>query len=195
MARKGFERHSSQIGGRVRPDLDVQAWPDSRQGIAAVTVDKGHGMYAGPTTLIGLPPWQAPPLGSASFYVSTFATVGPGPLTAEFAGSVFQVPVGNVAIIRSLTLNVNNIVAASRISFALLFNGSPVQGYDQMAVFPRVAASVSVSFTADDTFIHVPDTARISVQVTITDANSYLVGCDFKGWYYAKRFDGLGMVK
>lgn len=190
-------RHTQNgIGGRVPPDLDVQAWPDARRGVASIALDKGSGaLFSGPQTLVGYPPWQVPPVGGQSFYISTFATLGVGPVVYEFPNSVFTIPVGNVAIIRSLTFNVNNIVATSVIQFKLLFNGSPVQGYDQINIFPRVAASVSVSFTADDTYINVPDACRISVQVSVTDAVAYTVGADFKGWYYPKRFDGVGLLK
>lgn len=137
---------------------------------------------------IVFPPWVYPPQEAGlNFYFGTAATaLGVGPLVQELAPSVFQVPNSFVGVIREITLNVNNLLATSGITFRLLFNGGAVQGYDNMAVFPRALASFSSNFGPDSTMIFVPEGVRISFQVQVTDAAAYTLGASYRGWIYSK---------
>lgn len=139
-----------------------------------------------PGAQLHFPPWVYPPPGARYFYPTSNVTLGAGPLVQELPATVYQVQTNNVGVIREINLNVNNLLATSNITFRLLFNGAPVQGYDGMFVFPRAVASFSSTFDANSTMVFVPDGARISIQVQVVDAVAYQVGASYRGWYYSK---------
>ncbi len=186
-----------QLIRRVPPNIprDVAEWGRTVGGRGPTL---GGGMGA-PTPGAGLPtpdslsqivfpPWVFPP-GNAGRYIfeEDVVNLGPGPVVStELAGTIFNVPQQNVAVIREINLNVNNLLTTSNIVFRLLFNSGPVEGYDDMRVFPRAASSVSIAFPAESTIIHVPEGARISLAVEILDAGSYQLGASHRGWFYSK---------
>lgn len=143
---------------------------------------------------IVFPPWIYPPPNAGHYvYRVVDATVGPGPVTVELNAvtatlgtSVFQIPNNNFGIMRSFNLNVNNLLATSDIVFSILVNGGAIQGHDELRVFPRAAASVSEGFSPEETVLPLPEGARVSFRVTVTDAVAYQLGISWRGWYYGK---------
>ena len=133
------------------------------------------------------PPWMFPP-GDAARYIfrEDDRTLAGGPVAqTEMVGATFQIPSQNVAVIRELNFNVNNMLITSDITFRVLFNEGPVEGYT-FKIFPRAAASISVAFPAESTVLHVPEATRVSLTVQVADAGVYQVGCSWRGWFYSK---------
>lgn len=146
------------------------------------------------------PPFQVRPPQARDITVEASATGYNNLNTPQvIAGSQFQVPTDNVGVLRSVVLSVNNLLTTSALIWAIRFNGVPVQGWNQLTVFPRNAGSVSIAYTPDETYIYVPDGALIDTQITVSpaDGNTYQAGIAYHGWYYDKRladaFAGLYM--
>ena len=133
------------------------------------------------------PPWFYPPGDAARyFFREDDRTLAAGPVAqTEMTGTIFNVPAQNVAVIRELNFNVNNLLTTSDITFRLLLNDTLVEGYT-IKIFPRAASSVSVAFSAESTVVHVNEAAKISITVQVGDAGAYQVGASHRGWFYSK---------
>jgi hypothetical protein len=136
--------------------------------------------------LFRFPPSFAPPPGAQDFQRTGRSTVA-GPSTTTILGNTtFTIPRGSVGYIRSLTWDANALSVTSDISFTVLFNQAPVPGWQDLRLFPRAASSASLAYSPDETYIWVPDGQTISLQVTVTDGASYLIGGQYHGWYFSK---------
>lgn len=147
------------------------------------------GVGAAPLSRMVPPPhWIRPP--SASEIQNDVSGTGFNNTNtpAILPGSVTVIPTDNVGWIRSLTVSINNLTATSAVIWQLRFNGNPVQGWNALTVFPRLAASVSQAWGGDETFIPVPDGSTIEVWIIVqpADGNTYQLGAAYHGWYYDK---------
>lgn len=154
--------------------------PGGPQGVRSELVnDRG--------ALTRLPASFVPPPEAIDFRAGGNNSVTGPATTAAIANSAVNIPRGTVGYIRSVTFNINNMIATTVVSFSVLLNGAPISGWNNISIFPRVAASVSVSFTPDETFIKISDGGTISLQVTVTDGGTYVLGGNFHGWHFSKR--------
>lgn len=102
------------------------------------------------------------------------------PSADDLAGAI-TLPPGNIGIIRSVTISITDMLTTTDVSFTLFINGGPVGGYGGLKMTPRVSPYVSNSF---DTFIRVPDRAKIQVGFSNIDGGTYVVGCAIGGWFW-----------
>ena len=136
--------------------------------------------------LFRFPPSFAPPPGSLDFQRTGRSTVN-GPTTTVILGNTtFTLPRGSAGYIRSITFDVNAISVTTDITFTLLFNQAPVPGWQNLSLFPRAASSASLAYGPEETFIWVPDGQTVSIEATVTDAASYLIGGQYHGWHFSK---------
>lgn len=157
--------------------------PGQERSISGLSVPRA---VAAQGTLLRFPPQFSPPRGAKDFQATGSGTVA-GPLTTTIVPGVsFRIPRNAVGIIRSLEFDINAVTVTTVVSWSLLFNESPVPGWDNINLFPRAASSIAVSYGPEETFIWVPDGALIQIQVTVTDAASYLIGALFHGWHFSK---------
>ena len=133
--------------------------------------------------LTKLPARFMPPPTAQDFVASANVSVGPGPVTVNIAS--FTIPRGSVGVIRSINFNINSMLVTTVVAFALMLNQGVAPGWS-VNVFPRVAASVSISFGPEETFIKVPDGSLVDLRITLTDAGTYLIGSTFHGWHFSK---------
>ena len=169
---------------------DVEAWQrtaSERGPLAPGSPDAPPGQ-AGPT--MRYPPHIYPPIPySQDLYAAQSGTgitvTGPNTV-ALIPGASFQLPKNMVGVLRELTLDINSTLLTTNCFFTLLVNGGPWQGYAQMRVFPRVAASQAINFPPESTYIRVSDGALIQMQVTVVDGGSYRIGSTFRGWFFSK---------
>lgn len=146
-------------------------------------VEEGQAIEHGLAGII-FPPSFFPPSG-AKYFTPTGNQVVTGPnVTATMA--TFRVPQNSIGVVRSIVLSANDFLASADVVFALKFDGGPVEGWSNIQLFPRNAASVSLSFEAASTAIDVPDGSLITLDVTVRDAGSYRIGALIHGWYYGK---------
>jgi hypothetical protein len=134
-----------------------------------------------------LPPTYLRPSGATDFNVA----VNQAGLTAlttplELTGSAVTIPPGNVAVIRSLVLGINTVVSTTAVTWALLFDGSPVPGWSGLGFFPGALNQALTVYGPDELQLPVPEGTRISVAVTVADAGNYQAGAQFHGWWYSR---------
>lgn len=168
-------------GGRL--PLDIEARP--RPGRTARWAGGGGGGgYGAPAFVIGAPYVEKPP-GARDFNLfSTLAARTSVNTPALFPTAQFQIPAGNVGVIRAVSLLVNNLLVTSDVRFDLLFNESAVVGWNNLTVNPRAAGSVEVSWTPEETFIMIPEGSVIDWRVRVIDAGTYQVSVGYHGWFY-----------
>lgn len=132
------------------------------------------------------PTWVRPPSARDFSISGTLAGAAVGTTPAAIPGAVFVVPAGNVGVIRSVVFLVNNLLMTSQVSFTLTLNAAAVEGWANIPVLPRVAASVSTSFGPEETAIPVPESNAIAVSVRVLDGAVYQVSTIIHGWFYPK---------
>jgi len=133
------------------------------------------------------PPTDVRPPSARDFSISgTLAGATLATTPAPIPGAAFTVPVGNVGVIRSVVFLVNGLLVTSQVSFTLTFNLAPVEGWTNIPVLPRAAASVATSYGPDETALPVPENNAIGVVVTVLDGGAYQVSALLHGWFYPK---------
>lgn len=147
---------------------------------------------APPPPTLSLPPWTQvrPPEASDFTAFGRLAGLALGAST-PIPGSEFTVPANNVGVIRSLTFDVNNLTPSDELVFRLRFDRNPVEGWE-IEIFPRNAATITVSFGPDETYPVTPAGAIVDVTGQITAGGPLDVGASFHGWFVggdtARRF-------
>lgn len=111
----------------------------------------------------------------------------PGAGTLVITGAAFTIPSNTLAIVRSVTIYVQNMLATTNVTFTLFVNTSPVPGYQGLTIFPGASPRISNTF---DSFIRIIGPANISAQATNIDGGAYLLGLAFSGWYWPITSDG-----
>lgn len=101
--------------------------------------------------------------------------------TVTPAGLVLQLSAGYSAVVRTVTIDANDMADTTDIRYTIRVNGAGVPGFDALRHFPRVAASVSRDF---DAFIVVPDGAKLDVLITDVDGGAHKVGVSLTGWQW-----------
>lgn len=172
-----------RIGGMPK-DIEGRGEPPTTGARGAVP--GAPGLPYEPPRPVSFPPWIFAPVGSTQFFFAGSQTVTGPNTTVTLTAPQFQIPLNQVGVVRDLGFFVNDLLATSDITFRLRFSQHPVQGYDQIFIFPRLAGSVSKSFLPESTVIRVPDNTTIDIEVTVVDAGSYPLGAEFKGWSYSK---------
>lgn len=135
-----------------------------------------------------LAPHIFPPY-NASFFRAADSASFAGAVTAQkFTGTLGQgkitIPQGNVGVVRELTFYVAALLVSSQISFDVLVNDSPVEGYSNLFM-PQIAAA-AFSFSPDVVFIPVKEGNTIQVRATVGDAVTYTLSYELRGWSFSK---------
>jgi hypothetical protein len=187
--RKG-ERGIMKLGRRIVPKDQkqyVESPPRVHRGAqASISGAAVPRAVQAQGVLLRFPPQFSPPRGALDFQATGNGTVAGPNTTSIVPGVSFTIPRNSVGIIRSLEFDINSVTVLTDVRFSLLFNEAPVPGWSNIGLFPRAASSIAVSYGPEETFIWVPDGQTIQVQVTVTDAASYLIGALFHGWHFSK---------
>lgn len=127
---------------------------------------------------------QRPPSGKDvnRFGVFTGATSANTP--AQVPGSFFDVPDGYVAVVRSIVLTVNNLLATSDIVWTLRQDSNPVEGWDGLTIFPSPVAVAQFAWTPEETVVDIVESATIDFSVDVRDGGTYTLGVTWHGWFY-----------
>lgn len=143
-----------------------------------------------------VPPHVYRPPGAIDF-VTEFQQTGrnAGNTPAVPAALSTAVPPNNVAFLRSITLACNNMLTSTDLRFRFRQNGAPIQGWGQLTMFPRAAASVTITYGPEEVLIPIGDGATISVEWEVLDGGTYQLGVNYHGWWLSKelwaRWEGL----
>ena len=161
-------RHSGQnMGPRIDPDVF------RRQEGPADTSPLVRNVY---------PPWVFKLPMSQDFNVNRFDLALAGVAGAFVTPVEFQMPSTFVGYLQIFGIFILTPLATQDVTFSLLINGGPVQGWDNIKFPPGAANFVVQNFS--DLQVRIPDSARVSVRVTNNNANAWTVGAKIAGWYH-----------
>lgn len=118
------------------------------------------------------------PLGSQATTVVQF--------NQTITGTTFTVPSSTFGVIRSVTLYITNMLTTTNVTYSLVINNSPVQGYNQLSIFPRAAPFVSNAF---DCMLRFSGPADIKMVFDNRDGGTYVVGGAYSGWFWPQSSD------
>lgn len=137
---------------------------------------------------VDFPPHLYPPTGAHEFVLYATDTLDNITTVVTPAGLALQLPAGTLGFVRNITLYVGNLLESSDITWQVLVNGLPAEGYGALSVFPRAASAVSRDYEAS---IALPIEAAVSVRIRSSDGGTYRVGAELKGWYYTAGDEAL----
>lgn len=103
----------------------------------------------------------------------------------------FQVPSNDVAVIRTVSILANGLLTTSDIVWSFRFDGNTVTGWDALTINPRAAGSVEVTWSPEETYIHVPEGALVELVARVNDGGTYQLSGSFHGWHYGVALSGL----
>lgn len=169
------------LGGGTPADVAAPVVTNVRAAAAAVPIASPDPYPDTARALQIWHPWEAPFPGATEFRPNAvFASAGAGDVTP--AGLVTQLPQRKQGIIRLVNWGIGVLSTSSIVTWAILVNDMPVQGWDSLSFFPGNVPRVTAS---EDARIWVPQGAKISVRFTNTDGAAYTqVGAGYYGWYW-----------
>jgi len=102
------------------------------------------------------------------------------------------VPESNVGIVRSVTLQITDMLASTVVSWSLMFNGAPVPGWNNLTIFPRVSPYVGNTY---DAFIRITKGGTLTFNYTNTDGGVYVLGAALSGWFWPQALGDLWLTQ
>lgn len=97
------------------------------------------------------------------------------------------IPPNVMGIVKSLTFQIDNMLITTNVVFTLLYNLVPVQGYNNIKLFPRAAPYVGLEYDTPFRFVG-PGT--FTCTFSNLDGGTYTVGVNFDGFYWPVTSDG-----
>lgn len=97
-----------------------------------------------------------------------------------------QIPTGNLGVMTSFSIYVQNMLATTNITWTLLANGVAVQGYTGITIFPGVSPRAANTF---DIPVRFTGEQNLTIVFTNTDGGAYLIGAAISGWFWPTSSD------
>lgn len=169
---------------RVRSGGPIDEWPRGSARAMPMVGDPGA-QPAGWMVTRAVPEESAPP-GSRFFAQSDAAAIAGAGAVLVLGAATLAIDPANYAVLRSIDLFVTNYTSASDVRFAVLFDGAPAPGLDNIGLIP---ANLAIQSRGFDLALAVPRAAVISVRATDNDGGAYEVGCTFFGWQWPAAID------
>lgn len=88
---------------------------------------------------------------------------------------------GYYAVVNSFSIYVQNMLATSNLTWTLLQNGTPVNGYTGLTIFPGTSPRAVNTFDAP---IRFTGATTLTVSITNGDGGTYLLGAAISGWQW-----------
>lgn len=154
-------------------------------GGAAVLPFPGAGAGAGGVGFTRtIPPVNEvrPPAGTDFIVGGELAGATAATTPAVVPGVTFTVPLGSKGYVRSITLQVQNVLVTSVIRWALRDNAGAVPGWQSIPTLSGAIAVWSQSWGPDEVYVPIEPGHTVDVSVTVTDGAAYTVGAIIHGW-------------
>ena len=119
---------------------------------------------------------------STDFRQQNFALALPAGVGSTVAGPSFTLPRDQVGWLQNNSIYVLTPTAATAFSMAVLINGGPVPGFDDIQIPPGIANFVLLA--DDDMRVRIPNNATVSLLFTNNSAAAWTVGGLIQGWYH-----------
>lgn len=131
---------------------------------------------------VQIPPWYAQKYQSSvdwSAKAANFAAAASSSTTP--AGFTFTCPLNTKAVIKQITVTVQNILAASTITWAMKRSQGPFPGFDDQLIAPCSASAIIIPYNDVDLRFEQGD--KISFTLTESGGNAYTCSVSASGWY------------
>lgn len=135
-----------------------------------------------PFSRVQFPPRMEKIQGSTDFRVQDFALALPAGIGSTVVGPSFTLPRDQVGWLQNNAIYVLTPTAATVFSMAVLINGGPVPGFDNIQIPPGIANFVLLG--DDDMRVRLPNNCTVSLLFTNNSAPAWTVGGLLQGWYH-----------
>ena len=135
-----------------------------------------------PFSRIQFPPRIEKLPSSVDFRQQNFALALPAGVGSTVAGPSFTLPRDQVGWLQNNAIYVLTPTAATAFSMAILINGGPIPGFDNIQIPPGIANFVLLG--DDDMRVRIPNNATVSTLFTNNSAAAWTVGGLIQGWYH-----------
>ena len=175
------------------PPIDIRkrgrGGPGGGRGFRAYGAPAGEAAGPAPMPGAGLnisSPYEVRPPQGTDFLTRGYQAGVAAGAAVVLPGSQYQIPDGEVGVIRSISLVINNLLLTSNIIFRIRADGSPLSGWGALQPIPGAVAYWATVYGPEETFIRLPDRATVDVEVQVFDAAVYDLGAALKGWHFSK---------
>lgn len=179
----------TDIYGRPTPPPDTSELP-SRVGPGARQLASMVGPGGSPGDLsiaqrggsLNIPVWYTQKYQSSqdwSAKAANFALAGNASATP--AGFTFTCPSNQKAVVKQITVTVQNILAASTVTWALLKNDAPFPGFDSQLIAPCAATAIIIPY--NDVDLRFDQGDKITFKITEAGGNAYTCSVSASGWF------------
>lgn len=127
-----------------------------------------------------LPWWQAEIPSAQDFYVETLTQSYAAGTTTSVPNFSLTVGQGQIGVIRTLQITVQNPTPTIALRVGLFASGAPIQGWSAININPLNAAATIQVY--NDMVIRLPQNTIVTAQVTNTDAVAWTVSVLMQGW-------------
>lgn len=166
------------------PDPGEAAAPWKRdEAGASLGADSPAGGAAARRAVYALPPPTESPAPGATYFRLQGRSAGQVLAGAEVELAAFQMPTGQVGVIRIAEFDINGLLLTSDIVFRVRIDGSIPIGWE-WSPFATGAAFFAKEFPPEMTYIRIPETGLAQVTAEVRDAGTYDLGADLVGWHY-----------
>lgn len=107
-------------------------------------------------------------------------------LGVAITGATIDIPPANLVIIRGLNISVANMTILTNVTFTILYNNAPIQGYSGISIFPRVTPFIENGL---ESFIRLKGPGTVQVVFSNIDGGPYTIGAGFNGWFWPEASD------
>lgn len=173
--------------GRPAPFPDTSGLPSRVGPGAAAQVPTQSGQLPTPQQLGGtlqINPWyvwEYPSAQDWSAVAANFAAGGNATTLATAGGFSYKVPAQNVSVIKQVTVTIQNILAASAVTWTLLRNGAPIPGWSGRLIPPLSATAIAVPY--NDLVIRLAQNDVLTASITEVGGNAYTCSIEASGWH------------
>ena len=95
-----------------------------------------------------------------------------------------QLNASEIAVIADVEIGINNMLTTTVATWAIRFNGSPVQ-FGPLSLIPRAAAYAGDAWSGLGLPVPI-GTQTVDILATVVDAGTYLVGASLTGWAWTQ---------
>ncbi len=137
-----------------------------------------------PPPLQVFPWWLYEGPGAQDWYAKALNFTAVGNATTVVPGFSYIVNTNNVAVIKTLTMTVQQSTAAINLTMTLLLNGAPISGWNGIAFPPILATGISRGFSG--MIVRLPENGVLTAQFTEVGGTNWTCSFDASGWQVSK---------
>jgi hypothetical protein len=184
-----FAKETAGVGvsgnrGMIFTPPGAAAGCDPVSGMAPAQAPKGLDINDASLVRLLYPPKVLKLASSRDFNANDYRTALPAGVGSFVDVVTFQVPKDQVGWLQQFSLYTLNQTAATYASWAILLNGAPVSGFDDVRNPPGIANIVELFTNA--MAVRIGMGQKVTLRVTNIDGSAATIGGKIAGWYHPK---------